>query len=29
VDGDAFEVVCRKMAPQPDKVLPVEEPQPA
>jgi hypothetical protein len=29
VDGGAFEVVCRKMAPQPDKVLPVEEPQPA
>lgn len=27
-DG-AFDVVCRKMTPQPDEVLPVEEPQPA
>lgn len=29
VDGGAFEVVCRKMTPQPDKVLPVETPAPA
>ena len=29
VEGSAFEVVCRKMTPQPDKVLPVETPQPA
>ncbi len=29
VDGGAFEVVCRTMAPQADEVLPVEEPQAA
>ncbi|MEO5493179.1 MAG: metallophosphoesterase [Sphingomonas sp.] len=29
VDDGAFEVICRKMTLQPDKVLPVEEPQPA
>jgi 3',5'-cyclic AMP phosphodiesterase CpdA len=29
VDGGAFEVVCRKMAPLPDTVLPVETPAPA
>jgi 3',5'-cyclic AMP phosphodiesterase CpdA len=27
IDGGAFEVVCRTMTPQPDEVLPVEEPQ--
>ncbi|QDZ06666.1 metallophosphoesterase [Sphingomonas panacisoli] len=29
IEGDAFEVVCRRMTTQPDKVLPVEEPAPA
>jgi len=29
VEKGAFEVVCRTMTPQPDKVLPVEEPQAA
>ena len=29
IEGGAFEVICRKMTPQPDRVLPVEEPQPA
>lgn len=27
IDGGAFEVVCRTMAPLPDEVLPVEEPE--
>jgi len=29
IEGRAFEVVCRKMTPQPNQVLPVEVPQPA
>ncbi|WP_066591002.1 metallophosphoesterase family protein [Sphingomonas pruni] len=29
IDDGAFEVVCRTMAPQPDEVLPVEEPEAA
>jgi len=29
IAGGAFEVVCRTMAPQPDEVLPVEEPEAA
>jgi 3',5'-cyclic AMP phosphodiesterase CpdA len=29
IENGVFEVVCRTMAPQPDKVLPVEEPQAA
>lgn len=29
ISDGAFDVVCRKMTPQPDKVLPVEKPQPA
>ncbi|MDB5679671.1 MAG: metallophosphoesterase, partial [Sphingomonas bacterium] len=26
IEGGAFEVVCRKMTPQPDRVLPIETP---
>jgi predicted phosphodiesterase len=29
IEGGAFEVVCRTMTPQPDKVLQVEEPEAA
>ncbi|WP_066827755.1 metallophosphoesterase family protein [Sphingomonas mali] len=29
IEGGAFEVVCRTMAPEPDEVLPVEEPEAA
>lgn len=29
VDGGAFDVVCRKMDPKPDRVLPLEEAEPA
>jgi len=29
IDDGAFEVVCRRMTPQPDHVLPVEDPAPA
>ena len=29
IEDGAFEVICRKMTPQPDKVLPVEEAEPA